>query len=330
MKLIVQIPCLNEEQTIAETIRAIPRTLLGVDSVEVLVIDDGSRDRTAEIAREAGADHIVSHARNLGLAAGFRTGIDTALRLGADLIVNTDGDHQYRGADIATLVQPVLEKRADIVIGDRQFRAVRQFGPLKTRLQILGSQVVSSLAGHPVPDAVSGFRAFSRDAAIRLNIHSRFSYTTETIIQAFNRGMTVVSVPVTTNRVDRPSRLAGSSLRFIIQQAVIMIRMYAMYRPMRFFFYRGSVFLLAGMIPVLRFLWFNINGAGQGHIQSLVLGAALLGAGFLLLVTGLLSDLIAQNRRLTESVLERLKRLELEGVPDSTARPGRKEEKKKR
>jgi glycosyltransferase involved in cell wall biosynthesis len=256
VKLIVQIPCLDEEETLAQTLRDIPRQLPGVDVIEILIVDDGSRDGTVAVARENGAHHVVSHKRNRGLAASFQTGLETALRLGADIIVNTDGDNQYVGADIGALIAPVLSGRADIVIGDR--RAARQphFGRLNTWLQRLGSAVVSSLSGAKVPDAVSGFRAISREAALRLTILSRFSYTTEMIIQAGNKQLTIESVPVRTNRTSRPSRLFRSTRSFILQQATTMIRMYAMYRPMRFFFILGAALSLVGLMPILRFLYF--------------------------------------------------------------------------
>ena len=236
MKLVIQIPCLNEEETLPATIADLPRAIPGISSIEVIVIDDGSTDRTAEVALASGAHEVVRNKRNLGLAASFQRGIETALARGADLIVNTDGDNQYRGADVTALIAPILSGAADIVIGDRRLAERRQFGAIKTRLQQLGSAVVSSLAGVTVPDAVSGFRALSSQAAVRLTILSRFSYTTEMIIQAGNRQMRIESVPVATNRVTRPPRLFKSMRGFIAAQAVTMIRMYAMYRPMRFFF----------------------------------------------------------------------------------------------
>lgn len=307
MKLIVQIPCLNESETLPATIADIPRSIAGIDRVEILVIDDGSFDDTAEVARRCGADHVVKHIGNLGLAASFQTGIDRALGLGADIIVNTDGDNQYRGEDIARLVEPLLARRADIVIGDRQLAATQQFSAVKTFLQSLGSRVVSSLASVSVPDAVSGFRALSRRAALRLNTLSRFSYTTEMIIQASNRQLKVLSVPVRTNRVNRPSRLARSTSAFVVLQAITIIRMYAMYRPLRFFFTLGGAMSCIGLIPILRFIGFYLAGDGDGHLQSLILGAALLMLGGMLFVTGLLSDLISQNRKILEATLENIK-----------------------
>ena len=318
MKLVIQIPCFNEESTLAQTIADLPRAVDGFSSVDILVIDDGSEDDTREVARAAGATRIVRHKRNQGLAASFQTGLETALAMGADVIVNTDGDNQYRGEDVRLLVKPVLAGQADIVVGDRQVARNRQFGPAKTALQQLGSRVVSSLAGTVVPDAVSGFRAISRAAALRLLIVSKFSYTTEMLIQAGNKQMHIVSVPIATNPVSRPPRLYRSLPRFIAQQAVTMIRMYAMYRPMRFFFILGGLLSLTGLLPVLRFTYFYLHGDGGGHVQSLVLGGVLLLMGFLLFVTGLLSDLVAQNRKLTEATLERLRALQ---AREAAARP---------
>ncbi|MHA7815832.1 MAG: glycosyltransferase family 2 protein [Pseudohaliea sp.] len=317
MKLVIQIPCLNEADTLPQTLADLPRSVAGFDSLEVLVIDDGSTDETARVALEHGATRVVRHKYNQGLAASFQTGMETALRMGADIIVNTDGDNQYCGADIPCLVEPIIDGRADIVIGDRQVSRKRQFGPVKTWLQGLGSSVVSSLAGAEIADAVSGFRALSREAALRLTILSRFSYTTEMIIQAGNKRLKLESVPVRTNTVTRPPRLFKSTPWFIALQATTMIRMYAMYRPMRFFFMLGAVVSASGLLPVLRFLYFYVVGSGAGHVQSLVLGGVLLILGFMLFVTGLLSDLISQNRKLLESGLERIRRMELERVLES-------------
>ncbi len=323
MKLIIQIPCLDEEQTLPATLADLPRSVPGVDEVEFLVVDDGSSDNTSQLARELGVDHVFRHTDNQGLGRAFRTGMDNALKLGADIIVNTDGDGQYSGKDIPALVAPILAGEADIVIGDRQTASHREFSLAKKFLQWLGSHAVRALSGTDVPDAVSGFRAISRAAAIRLNILSKFSYTVEMIIQASNKQMSITSVPVRTNPRTRGSRLFRNVPQFIAQQLVSMLRMYAMYRPVRVFFYLGSVITLVGLVPIIRFLVFYFSGESDGHVQSLVLGTGLLTMGFVVFVTGLLSDLISQNRQLNEIALEKLRELELDALkaPPGGSRP---------
>ncbi len=311
MKLIVQIPCLNEEANIAQTVAEIPRQIDGVDVVEILVIDDGSTDHTITAARMAGVDHIVRNRRNIGLARSFRRGLDACLSLGADIIVNTDGDNQYCGADIPKLIAPILRGEADMVIGDRDTANIPHFSPLKKALQFLGSRVVRTLAGIHVSDTVSGFRAFDRDAAIRLNIVSSFSYTIETVIQGGKRQLAVTSVKVRTNQTARPSRLFRSIPHFIVNSLVTMVRMYAMYQPLRVFFYIGSLLIGLGLLPVGRFLYFYLVQQGAGHIQSLQLGSALIVVGLVTYLVGLVADLISFNRQLLEMTLERVKRLEL-------------------
>lgn len=311
MKLIIQIPCLNEEQTLQATLAELPRHIDGVDIIEILIIDDGSTDKTLEVAEACGVDHIFRHKTNQGLGRAFRTGLDNAVILGADIIVNTDGDGQYSGHSIEALIKPILAGQADIVIGDRDTSNNPEFGFIKKCLQRLGSHVVRSLSGIDVVDAVSGFRAISRDAALKLNVLSKFSYTIEMIIQAGNKQMSVVSVPIATNPKTRESRLFTNIPQFVSRQLVSMIRMYAMYRPMRFFFYIGTVISLAGLIPIVRFLVFYFSGQGDGKLQSLVLGGALITMGFIVFVSGLLSDLISQNRQLNEIALEKIRRLEL-------------------
>lgn len=311
MKLIVQIPCLNEEATLPQTVADIPRRIDGIDEIEILIIDDGSTDRTVEVAREIGVDHIVSLTRNRGLAFAFRTGMDACLKAGADIIVNTDADNQYAGADIARLVQPILAGRADIVVGDRQTAQVEHFSAVKKALQWLGSAVVRRLSGTSVPDSVSGFRAISREAAIRINIVSGFSYTIEMLIQAGRKGLSVVSVPVATNRVLRKSRLFKSIPDFIVRSLTTMLRIYLMYRPLRTFAWLGLVLAVIGMLPILRFLYFYVIDDGTGHIQSLILGGVLVVIAVICFVVGLLADLIGFNRQLLEINLEKTRELEL-------------------
>jgi glycosyltransferase involved in cell wall biosynthesis len=311
LKLIVQIPCFNEEGTLALTVANIPRHIPGVDQVEILVIDDGSRDRTAQVAREIGVDHVVRNKRNIGLARSFRIGLDTCLKLGADVIVNTDGDNQYEGADIPKLIAPILAREADMVIGDRQTETLGHFSPLKRYLQWLGSAVVRRLAGVWVPDTVSGFRAFDREAAIRINVVSSFSYTIETVIQAGKRQLAVTSVPIRTNPVTRESRLFKSIPHFIQNSLGTMVRMYSMYQPLRVFFFLGTLLLVIGAIPILRFLYYYLTADGAGHVQSLLLGGILVLMGFMAYLAGLVADLISFNRQLIEMTLERIRRMEL-------------------
>ena len=321
LKLIVQIPCYNEEHTLPQTVSEIPRAIEGIDRIEILVIDDGSSDRTIEVARAIGVDHIVQNKRNLGLAHTFRNGIDACLKLNADIIVNTDGDNQYHGPDISRLVAPILAGTADIVIGDRQTDRIAHFSRTKKFLQWFGSSVVRKLAGIWVPDTVSGFRAFSREAAIRLNIVSSFSYTIETVIQAGKRQLTVVSVPIRTNPKTRDSRLFKSIPDFIKNSLGTMVRMYAMYQPLRVFITIGTLLTVIGLLPIIRFIWFYLVGEGAGHIQSLVLGGVLLMMGFLAYLVGLVADLIGFNRKLLEMTLEGVRRLELQQSND-TVKPG--------
>ncbi|MCP5414854.1 MAG: glycosyltransferase family 2 protein [Chromatiaceae bacterium] len=311
MKLIVQIPCFNEELTLPQTIADIPRHIEGIDEIEILIIDDGSTDRTVEVARNLGISHIVRNKKNMGLARTFRRGLEACLRAGADIIVNTDGDNQYSGADINKLVGPIIDGSADIVIGDRQTSKIAHFSRGKKFMQWLGSGVVRKLAGVWVPDAVSGFRAFSREAAIRTNIVSPFSYTIETVIQAGKKDMAVTSVPVATNPKTRESRLFKSIPAFVQRQVSTIVRMYAMYQPLKVFFYIGTFLSIAGLLPILRFLYFYAIGEGGGHLQSLVLGGVLLLMGFITYLAGLVADLISFNRQLLEMTLEKVKRMEL-------------------
>ena len=314
-KLIIQIPCFNEAEALAGTVAALPRSIPGIDRIETLVIDDGSTDGTADVARKCGVDHVVRHRRNRGLAAAFQSGLDAALAAGADIIVNTDADGQYVGEDIAALVAPVVAGEADIVIGDRGVGKNEHFHPFKRQLQRLGSMVVRRMSRTGVTDAVSGFRAISRDAARRINITSDFSYTTEMLIQAGRKRMAVISVPIRTNGAVRPSRLFRSIPHFIVNTSATMLRAWAMYNPLRAFVSVGLIAFLIGLAPMMRFLWFYFSGDGGGHIQSLIVGAVLIILGVIAMMLGALADLIGRNRNLIEQTLERVRQLE-EGVRD--------------
>ncbi|MEP2737178.1 MAG: glycosyltransferase family 2 protein [Erythrobacter sp.] len=308
-KLIIQIPCLNEADSLPATIAKLPRSIPGVDVIELLIIDDGSSDDTAGVATRWGVQHIVTHRRNQGLAAAFQNGVRRALAEGADIIVNTDADGQYEGEDIAKLVAPVLAGEADIVVGDRGVADNAHFGPFKRKLQRLGSFIVRRLSGTEITDAVSGFRAFSRDAAQRLTITTEFSYTTDMLIQAGRKRMAVIGVPIRTHATLRPSRLFTSIPNFIMNQGVTMARAYTTYKPLRAFVGAGMVIAALGALPILRFVWFYLTGNGDGHIQSLVIGSALLVVGVLLGILGVLADLVASNRKLIEANLLEMRQL---------------------
>lgn len=309
-KLIIQIPCFNEAENLPDTLVALPRRIAGVDQIEVLVIDDGSHDGTAEVARRFGVQHVVRHRRNRGLAAAFQSGLDAALAAGADIVVNTDADGQYEGADIAKLVAPIVAHEADIVIGDRGVADNAHFGPFKRLLQRLGSSLVRRLSRTEVTDAVSGFRAISRAAAQRITITTEFSYTTDMLIQAGRKRLKIVSVPIRTHAAVRPSRLFTSIPQFISRQLMTMARAYATYNPLRTFVLIGGGIAALGMVPILRFLYFWLTDGGQGHVQSLVLGGSLLVLGVLTGLMGVLADLIGANRKLLEATLKHVRQLE--------------------
>ncbi len=320
MKLIIQIPCYNEEATLPVTLRDLPRAFTGIDAVEVLVVDDGSTDRTIDVAQAEGVDHLVRLTNHKGLAEGFQAGLDAALRLGADIIVNTDGDNQYKASDIQKLIDPILAGEADMVIGNRQVQEIAHFSFVKKRLQSLGSWTVRQLSGTKIPDVTSGFRALSREAALRLNVISRFTYTLETVIQAGKKNLAVTHVPVGTNNQLRPSRLFSSIPAYLKRSISTMVRIYALYEPLKIFLTIGSLFFGTGFLVALRFFYFYLVGDGTGHIQSLILSAVLMIVGFQIGVFGLLADIIASNRRLIEETLYRVKKVELSNNdPSSTA-----------
>jgi glycosyltransferase involved in cell wall biosynthesis len=316
VKLIIQIPCYNEETDLPGTWHDLPRSIPGIDEIEVLVIDDGSTDGTVEVARQLGVHHILELRPHGGLARGFQSGLEEALRLGADIIVNTDADNQYRGEDIPRLIQPILERRADIVVGDRGVANLAHFSPLKRVLQRVGSRVVQLAANTRIPDATSGFRAYGRDAALRINVLSTFSYTLETLIQAGAWQMAITYVPITVNPNTRKSRLVKNIPYYLLYSAATIIRAYTMYRPLRVFSTIGLLFAALGGLLGVRFLYFFIiglaEGAPVGHVQSLILAAVLLIVGVQIGLIGLVADLIGFNRKLMEWTLYRVRRLELD------------------
>jgi len=310
MKLIIQIPCFNEADNLPDVVKNLPKSIPGIDVIETLIIDDGSTDGTIITAQKLGVNHIVCNTCNQGLARSFHTGIEQCLQQGADIIVNTDGDNQYAGEDICKLVQPIVEGGADIVIGDRGGYNNVHFSFHKRCLQVLGSFVIKKATGLKISDAVSGFRAISRKAAQQINIVSDFSYTIEMLIQASAKCLCVKSVPIKTNQKTRDSRLFKSIPQFILMSFSTLLRIYSMYKPLKVFLSIGLVLLIIGSIPVIRFMYFYINGGGDGHVQSLVLGGTIIILGFITFIIGLIADLINFNRKLLEKMIHKMEKLE--------------------
>jgi glycosyltransferase involved in cell wall biosynthesis len=310
MKLIIQIPCYNEEGTLPTTLAALPRQLPGINRVEWLVVDDGSEDRTAEVAKACGVDHVVRLPRHQGLARAFLAGLEASLRAGADIVVNTDADNQYPASDIPKLIAPILEGRAEIVVGARPIGELGHFSPWKKTLQRWGSWMTRVISNTEVPDAPSGFRAMSREAAMQLHVFNRYTYTLETIIQAGQKGMAITSVPVGAQESLRPSRLVRSIPGYVRRQLLTMVRIFMTYRPFRFFAVPGVLVFSFGFLIGVRFLYFYVTEGGRGHVQSLILGALCMGIGFFLVVIGLVTDLIAVNRQLLERLDFRIQKIE--------------------
>jgi glycosyltransferase involved in cell wall biosynthesis len=323
MKLIIQIPCFNEALQLPATLADLPREVPGVDEVEWLVIDDGSTDDTVEVARAHGVDHVVRLTNNKGLAAAFQAGLDACLKLGADIVVNTDADNQYYGGDVPKLVEPILRGDADMVVGDRETDTVEHFSPLKKRLQRLGSAVVRRASDTDVPDTTSGFRAYNREAALQMQVVSKFTYTLETIIQAGKMVVAVDHVPIRTNPKTRESRLFPSMWAYVRRNTVAIFRVYTLYEPLRAFMAAALAVALVGVVIWARFLYFFFSGEGEGHIQSLILGATLFVVAVQLAALGVVSDILAGSRVLQQRILERVRRVELQlGVEPSHYEPG--------
>jgi len=328
VKLIIQIPCYNEANTLPYTLQALPRQLDGIDQVEILVVDDGSIDDTALVAEQNGANYVIPLKQHVGLAAGFIAGLEASLGYGADIIVNTDADNQYQASDIQRLIEPILAGRADIVVGDRGVSTLSSFSTGKRLLQRLGSWVIAQASGSHTPDATSGFRAIRRDAALRTLVLSEYSYTLETLIQAGVQRLVVEYVPVQTNPVSRPSRLMKNIPHYVAHSSATIVRAYTMYRPLRVFTAISLVLMFLGTILVFRFFYYYFDGRGSGHVQSLIIAAVLLIIGFQTMLIGLVADLIGFNRKILEEVLFRLRRLELDKQkPPSPNHPSANENK---
>lgn len=310
MKLIIQIPCYNEEETLPIAFADLPKKIEGIDTIEYLIINDGSKDSTVEVAKKLGIHHIVSFPNNRGLAKGFMAGIDSCLRLGADIIVNTDGDNQYCGQDIPKLIKPIVDGKAEMVVGNRKTDTIEHFSSLKKKLQKAGSSVVRLASKSNVIDATSGFRAYSRDAAMKLNVINDYTYTLETIIEAGRKKIAIENVDIGTNGMLRESRLFKSISSYIKRSASVIIRTYTMYRPLKIFLTIGTIIFLIGFLIGVRYVYFWLGDNGDGHIQSLILSSILLGSGIQISLTGMLADSIAANRKINDELLYRVKKLE--------------------
>ena len=319
MKLIIQIPCYNEAETLTIALDDLPKHIDGIDEIEYLIINDGSKDDTVEVARKWGVNYIVNFKKNKGLAKGFMAGLDACLRNGADIIVNTDADNQYCGADIEKLVRPILEGESDIVIGERPIDQTKHFSPLKKKLQHLGSWVVRIASNSDIPDAPSGFRAFSREAAMRLNVTNEYTYTLETIVQAGREKIPMTSVPIRTNGELRPSRLFHSMMGYVKKSMLTIIRAFMMYKPMKFFTILGSIPFLIGVGIGIRYLVLLAQGVQGGHVQSLILSSILILMGFMTIVIGLQADIIASNRKLLEDIQYRIRKMECDKDENSNS-----------
>lgn len=316
MKLIIQIPCLNEAETLEIALNDLPKKIDGIDEIEYLIINDGSTDNTVEVAKEWGVHYVVNFKKNKGLAKGFMAGLDACLRAGADIIVNTDADNQYCGEDIEKLVRPILEGKADIVIGERPIDDTEHFSPLKKKLQHIGSWTVRVASKSDIPDAPSGFRAYSRDAAMRLNVVNEYTYTLETIVQAGHEKMAMTSVPIRTNAELRASRLFSSMFGYVKKSMVTIIRSFMMYKPLKFFGSIGSITFLIGLLLGIRYLVFFFTGGAMGHVQSLILASTLMMLGCMIGIIGLQADIIAANRKILEDVQYHVRRIDYESTKE--------------
>ena len=317
MKLIIQIPCFNEEKTLRVTLSALPRSVPGVDTVEWLIIDDGSADHTVEVARECGVDHVVALPRNQGLAKAFMAGLEASLKAGADIIVNTDADNQYCADDIPKLIEPILFGKAEIVVGTRSISEIGHFSPAKKFLQKVGSWVVRLASKTDLPDAPSGFRAISRNAAKRLNVFNEYTYTLETIIQSGQKNMAITSIPIRVNKTLRPSRLIKSIPSYLLKSVSTIIRIFVVYKPFRFFMAIGVSILSCGILIGIRFLIYYFSGQGGGHVQSLILSSILIGIGFQTILVAFLADLMGVNRQLMEDIQYRLSKMDVRGIEEN-------------